>query len=205
MNALLQFLHAIIPVYLYLLYACTQKYIGQRLGWSDFSGISMRIVATLILILCYRSESVRAKGVNPGNAKGLGGHKGTASIMKCCASGAVVGCAIGLVVCMTQGESIVKPGLAGATEICFLAPIREEIVFRGLSLEKLEGIMHPLSAIIVSSLLFSATHGLSLRTVIFSFGAGVMLGVIKGRSRTIISVIAAHAMANIVPILYGIL
>ncbi|MEG0473704.1 MAG: CPBP family intramembrane glutamic endopeptidase, partial [Solibacillus sp.] len=79
--------------------------------------------------------------------------------------------------------------------ICILAPIWEELFFRGILLRRLMIKWSPQKSIIVSSLLFSLIHVNPL-TVIFAFFLGCLLGYVYLKTKSIIVPIVVHSFSN---------
>jgi len=78
--------------------------------------------------------------------------------------------------------------------VCILAPLTEEIIFRGIILKTTQ--KHgDLYAIILSSIMFSLFHG-NLQQFIFPFFMGLLLGFITVKTRSIIPAIVCHAFSN---------
>lgn len=79
--------------------------------------------------------------------------------------------------------------------ICILAPIWEELFFRGILLRRLTIKWSPQKSIIVSSLLFGLIHVNPL-TVIFAFLLGCVLGYVYLKTKSIIVPIVVHSFSN---------
>lgn len=79
--------------------------------------------------------------------------------------------------------------------VVVLGPICEEIVFRGLAMNKLMESFSYKTAIIVSSLFFALLHG-NLTQGILTFFMGVALGYIYVKTGSLITCIAAHMINN---------
>ncbi|MGE7024337.1 CPBP family intramembrane glutamic endopeptidase [Solibacillus cecembensis] len=84
--------------------------------------------------------------------------------------------------------------------ICILAPIWEELFFRGILLRRLTIKWSPQKSIIVSSLLFGLIHVNPL-TVIFAFFLGCVLGYVYLKTKSIIVPIVVHSCSNILAFL----
>lgn len=78
--------------------------------------------------------------------------------------------------------------------VCILAPLTEEIIFRGFIL-KANQKHGDLYAIILSSILFSLFH-MNLQQFIFPFVMGLLLGFITVKTRSIIPAIVCHMFNN---------
>ena len=169
-----------------MLYAFAQGRIERRFPWA----IALRAVAALVLIWRCRTEAAGNRGHCPGDT------------LRGCALGAAAGGAIGLVAGLTGTEAAAGPGLC-ALELCLFAPIREEIVLRGMTLERLGAFMRPQTAILVTALLFSAAHGPDVRVMLYCLGAGIILGAMKAGTGGVLPAIVAHAAANAAAMLLG--
>ncbi|ATP40974.1 CPBP family intramembrane metalloprotease [Solibacillus sp. R5-41] len=80
--------------------------------------------------------------------------------------------------------------------ICILAPIWEELFFRGILLRRLTLKWSPQKSIIVSSLLFGLIH-VNPITVLFAFFFGCVLGYAYLKTKSIIVPIVVHSFSNI--------
>jgi hypothetical protein len=92
-------------------------------------------------------------------------------------------------------------GQDGLALACFfitagiLAPLFEEVIFRGFLLPSLTRYLSVGEAIIVSSLLFAIAH-LSLSEILPLTVLGIVLGVVYTRSRNLLSAILLHSLWN---------
>lgn len=78
--------------------------------------------------------------------------------------------------------------------MCILAPVSEEILFRGVIYKRFER-HSTLAAIFLSALTFSLAH-LDIRSLIPIFFIGVTLGVIRFATGSIIATMLSHCVAN---------
>lgn len=76
------------------------------------------------------------------------------------------------------------------------APILEEVFFRGLVLESLSRRWGGRAAVLVSSALFGLVHFPILPQMVNAFVIGIVMGYIYLRTRSLVSVIAIHAINN---------
>ncbi len=76
-----------------------------------------------------------------------------------------------------------------------LAPIFEEIIFRGFLLPSLTKYLPTSGAIIVTALIFSLAH-LSLSEAIPLATLGIILGIVYTRSRSLLASITLHSLWN---------
>jgi uncharacterized protein len=89
------------------------------------------------------------------------------------------------------------PTLIAATTTIVLAPVGEELLYRGVLLQGLADRMPPWSAVTISSLLFGLAHGQVLSMVVTgAFGA--LLAIARLRSGTLAVPIVAHMVFNAV-------
>lgn len=79
--------------------------------------------------------------------------------------------------------------------VCVLAPLVEEMLFRGLILRGFLAQYPRWPAIVVSSLLFGASH-LNLYQFVLASLSGIVLGWLYERTRSLIPCIALHAIYN---------
>lgn len=77
-----------------------------------------------------------------------------------------------------------------------LAPVAEEIAFRGAALPRLRNSFGGYSAALISAALFAAYH-LSLAQFPYTFVLGFCLGLVAQRSGSLIPCIALHALNNL--------
>jgi sodium transport system permease protein len=92
-----------------------------------------------------------------------------------------------------QGE----PGSAWQLPLVLvlLAPVCEELAFRGFILTGLRQRFHPGTAILLSSLLFAVSH-LNVFQFLPTFILGVLLGLVATRSRSVLPGILVHVLYN---------
>lgn len=76
-----------------------------------------------------------------------------------------------------------------------LAPVIEEIFFRGIAHDRLARGIHPTLAAVISSAAFAVIHGEPL-SILAAFTAGVILALIYNRYRTVLVPIAFHMGFN---------
>lgn len=77
-----------------------------------------------------------------------------------------------------------------------LAPVAEELVFRGLVFRRMKDWMKPGLAIVLSSLIFGLYHG-NMVQFLYATLMGIMLAVIYNRTGTLRTSILAHVTANL--------
>ncbi|WP_169791379.1 type II CAAX prenyl endopeptidase Rce1 family protein [Sandaracinus amylolyticus] len=95
--------------------------------------------------------------------------------------------------------ALVMTFVAGAV----LAPLGEELLFRGLLVPWLARVVTPWSAIVVSALLFGALHDAHGMARIGPMTIGLVLGWARLRSGTLIAPIAIHAIVNSIALTIG--
>lgn len=88
--------------------------------------------------------------------------------------------------------------VVGLINVALIAPVAEEIIFRGFVLRWLNGRMAPGYALLVSAAIFSAAHAGYLQATIFLpvFGAGLILGAIYHYSRSLVPGMIVHGVFN---------
>lgn len=96
-----------------------------------------------------------------------------------------------------------SPLAALATVLCVVvvAPLTEELLFRGLLLRGLVARHRPAVAVVVSAALFGASHFGALSAMVYATVAGLVLGAVALRTRSTLVPIALHAAVNAVPVL----
>jgi sodium transport system permease protein len=82
-----------------------------------------------------------------------------------------------------------------ALVLVLLAPVCEELAFRGFILTGLRQRCHPWTAILLSSFLFAASH-LNVFQLVPTFILGVILGVVATRSRSVLPGMLLHLLYN---------
>lgn len=92
-------------------------------------------------------------------------------------------------------EYVLKGGTLTMFTVIVLAPVFEEMLFRGIIQESASRFYGPLAGILVASTIFAIVHP-NPQQVINAFFSGVILGYIYYRTRSLIPVIAIHAMNN---------
>lgn len=76
-----------------------------------------------------------------------------------------------------------------------LAPVIEEIFFRGIAHDRLARAMNPIAAAVLSSASFALIHG-ELLSIIVAFAAGMLLALLYNRYKTVLVPIAFHVGFN---------
>ena len=76
-----------------------------------------------------------------------------------------------------------------------LAPVIEEIFFRGIAHDRLAKVIHPVLAAAVSSAMFALIHG-ELLSIIVAFVAGFLMALLYNRYKTVLVPIAFHCGFN---------
>jgi hypothetical protein len=98
---------------------------------------------------------------------------------------------------------VLEVSLGPARRICFalaaivVAPVVEEILFRGILYRAVRELGFPRTALYGSSLLFAAIHG-SLMTLTPLFLLAIVLALLFDRAGSLLAPIAAHALFNAV-------
>lgn len=83
----------------------------------------------------------------------------------------------------------------------FIAPVVEEVLFRGILLSSLADLLGARSAVVVQAAIFGLAHvrvfgGASGGRVVAAFAAGLVLGVVTMRTRRLGPAVIAHALIN---------
>lgn len=99
-------------------------------------------------------------------------------------------------------DNIVGGSWQGIVLAVLIAPVVEEVLFRGLILRGLLGRWRPAAAILLSAALFSLMH-LNLAQIPVTFVLGAVLGWVYVRTRSLGLCIAGHAINNAAAFLIG--
>ncbi len=78
-----------------------------------------------------------------------------------------------------------------------LAPVVEEITYRGFLLAAFRRRFGPGVAVVVTAVLFAASHAYSLKGTVVVLAGGLVLGIIRVRTGRLAACILSHAMVNI--------
>lgn len=100
------------------------------------------------------------------------------------------------------GEMLEFP-LLGVFTIALIAPIFEEIIFRGIFLKQLLKRYSPFIAITFSALLFGIMH-LNLHQAVNGFVLGIVLGIIFHKTGSVLLCMAAHMANNLFAFFVGL-
>ncbi|MSU51496.1 MAG: glutamate-5-semialdehyde dehydrogenase [Opitutus sp.] len=92
-------------------------------------------------------------------------------------------------------ERLVEAAWLGPILAVVIAPLTEEVVFRGLILRGLLGRWRPWAAILTSAVLFSAMH-FNPAQIPVSLGLGIVLGWVYARTRSLGLCVLGHAINN---------
>lgn len=92
---------------------------------------------------------------------------------------------------------MVSEGLASAVTLCVIAPVLEEMLFRGVLLRAFLRQHARGTAIVASALYFGVSH-LNLYQFVLTFLTGLLLGWLYERSRSLLPCIALHGAINTV-------
>lgn len=76
-----------------------------------------------------------------------------------------------------------------------MAPLIEELIFRGLMLSRLRKAMPDWGAVLLSALIFGVMHG-QIIWIVYAFVLGVVLGFVAVKSESIIPTITLHMVFN---------
>lgn len=100
---------------------------------------------------------------------------------------------------LTRMDSPLR-AIAVPIAIVLIAPLSEELLFRGLFLPATRARLGTIGALLFSSVLFGALH-LQPAAAIVAAIAGLVLGAIAIRTRSVLAAIALHAGVNAAPLL----
>lgn len=91
--------------------------------------------------------------------------------------------------------------------VYLVAPITEEFIFRGFIQTRLCRSMNAVPAILISSVLFAATHFMtgSISTVLFTFFGGILFGLTYKKTGCLLLTIIVHIVGNLSEILAAVL
>ena len=78
----------------------------------------------------------------------------------------------------------------------FISPISEELIFRGVFLNRLQLIIPPLFAVLLSSLIFASLHGFG--SIFSAFVFGICLSILYLKTDNIIAAMLAHFLNNLI-------
>lgn len=81
-----------------------------------------------------------------------------------------------------------------------LAPVAEELVFRGMAMRRMRENLGVLTSIGISSLIFGTMHGNFLQGL-FAFVLGLLMGYVYERCKTLAAPILLHVGANLVSVI----
>lgn len=103
----------------------------------------------------------------------------------------------------TSSEVILFSGniLLRLVVLGFIVPVCEEYLFRGIVFKRLTSVVNIGLSVIISALLFGAYH-LNVVQFVYAGILGLFLGVIYVKEKNLLVPIIAHAVANIVIILF---
>ena len=87
--------------------------------------------------------------------------------------------------------------------VYLVAPITEEFIFRDFIQTRLCRSMNAVPAILISSVLFAATHFMtgSISTVLFTFFGGILFGLTYKKTGCLLLTIIVHIVGNLSEIL----
>ena len=91
-------------------------------------------------------------------------------------------------------------GISALLALVLVAPVSEELLFRGWLLQDLKARYGKIPALLWSSVLFGCVH-LELSAVLYATLAGLILGAVALRTKSTLGSISMHAGVNAVPLL----
>ncbi len=97
-----------------------------------------------------------------------------------------------------QAASILdEVGVMAFLCVVVVAPLAEEVVFRGLIMTRLTEVLSPWPAVILSATVFGLCHG-ELVWFCYAFALGLVFGLLDMRARSILPSILAHIAFNLI-------
>lgn len=110
---------------------------------------------------------------------------------------------------MVFPDAMIAGNTAAIFSSLFIAPIAEEVIFRGYFFDVLKRSFGAYLTILLTSVIFALVHGPQLKFELIPLGAvftiGLVLGYFRYESRSILPPIAFHFLANLVYIAIGII
>jgi membrane protease YdiL (CAAX protease family) len=98
---------------------------------------------------------------------------------------------------------ITTSGFSSILLLGIVAPLSEEILFRGIILKGLVSRYSPTKAILISAILFSLFH-LNLYQFFGAFMIGLLLGYLYFRMKSVLPCILAHSITNLLAVLASV-
>lgn len=92
-------------------------------------------------------------------------------------------------------ELLLSTGLIPALSIAAAGPLAEELMFRGVIQTRLERAMPVWAAVVLQAVLFGVTHGTPVQMA-YAFLMGLVFGLLRSRTGSILPGFAAHAAFN---------
>ena len=92
-------------------------------------------------------------------------------------------------------ELLLSTGLIPALSIAVAGPLAEELMFRGVIQTRLEQAMPVWAAVVLQAVLFGVTHGTPVQMA-YAFLMGLVFGLLRSRTGSILPGFAAHAAFN---------
>ena len=143
--------------------------------------ISLMSVAFLLSVLWYRRKK---KAPSP--------RLSVLQALLCAGAGAVCGTLSWL--CFGKPADF-SSGVPAFLLLCFLGPVTEEIVYRGLVYEQFLRFLPESGAILLNSLLFGAAHGSPVQMVIACV-AGILFSLARKKTGSALSSVLMHMVLN---------
>ncbi len=97
---------------------------------------------------------------------------------------------------LTPQLSTASQLLAAVFAIVVIAPLFEEILFRGIVFDQLSQIMRPWAAIFLQAILFGVAHAVLFQSI-FAFVIGILLGIVYYKTRNILTCALCHSAFNL--------
>ena len=96
----------------------------------------------------------------------------------------------------TKSICVEFAGIFSLISIVLISPIAEELIFRGVFLNKLRFIVPTIFAVLVSALLFASLHGFG--SIISAFVFGICMALLYLKTDNILVPILAHFLNNLI-------
>lgn len=95
-----------------------------------------------------------------------------------------------------KGIGTESAGIFSLISIVFISPVAEELIFRGVFLNKLRFIVPTIFAVLISALLFASLHGFG--SIISAFAFGICMALLYLKTDNILVPVLAHFLNNLV-------
>jgi len=104
-----------------------------------------------------------------------------------------------------QSEAIAQTGVLPIIAVGIIAPVVEEVVFRGLVMKHLSIVLPGYGAIAIQAVLFAVGHGTNVLWISYALVCGLILGYVAWLTGSIRSTVIIHTAFNLVGYLMPLL